>query len=252
MNAPYRPDLRLSGKLRRRLTRLHARRPARSAPPRPMVTFGFDDAPVSSLRAGAPVLEARGLKGVWYIAMGLCGATAHLGRYMDAAEVAEAHARGHEIGCHTFSHDDCALQTSHVFAEDVDRNRDALHALGCATDTFAYPYGEVAPGPKREAGRRFTVARTAQAGLIRRGADLAQAPGVGLMGPDGEAVALHWLSRAAAEGAWLMLFTHDVQAQPTAWGCTPGALARVADAALRLGVDVVTAAEGARRMGAAA
>ena len=252
MIAPYQPDMGPLGKLRRRLTRMQARRPARRAPPRGMVTFSFDDAPASSLQAGAPVLEARGLKGTWYISMGLCGLTAHLGRFTTPDEVVELHRRGHEIACHTFSHGDCARQSAADFAADVDRNRAALEALGCETRTFAYPYGEVAVGAKRETGRRFTLARTAQAGLLHKGGDLAQAPGIGLQGPDGEATALRWLARAAAESAWLVLFTHDVQAEPTAWGCTPAALGRVADSAAAMGLDVVTAAEGARRMGAGA
>ena len=252
MIAPYQPDMGPLGKVRRRVTRLRARRPARATPARGMVTFSFDDAPASSLHAGAPVLEARGLRGTWYISMGLCGVTAHLGRYTTPDEVGELHARGHEVACHTFSHLDCARQTRRSFVEDVDRNRAALRALGCETETFAYPFGEVAFAAKQEAGRRFALARSAQSGLMHAGSDLAQAPSVGLQGPHGEETALRWLSRAAEQGAWLILFTHDVQAEPTEWGCTPQALARVADAAAGLGLDVVTAAQGARRMGARA
>ena len=250
MSAPYQPDMGPVGKLRRRVTRLRARRPARRAPAHGMITFSFDDAPASSAHTGAPVLEMRGLKGTWYVAMGLCGATAHLGRYTTAEEVSDLHARGHEIACHTFSHGDCSRQTPREFAADLDLNGAALRLLGCEARTFAYPFGEVAGGPKREAGRRFALARGVQHGLLRRGSDLAQAPAVGLQGPHGEAEALRWTARAAAEGAWLILFTHDVQAEPTEWGCTPQALARVADAALAAGLDVVTAAEGARRLGA--
>ena len=88
---------------------------------------------------------------------------------------------------------------------------------------------------------------------MHAGSDLAQAPSVGLQGAAwrGDRPALA-VARAAEQGAWLILFTHDVQAEPTEWGCTPQALARVADAAAGLGLDVVTAAQGARRMGARA
>lgn len=250
MTSPYQPDMGPVGKLRRRLTHFHARRPATEAPARGMVTFTFDDAPASSVHAGAPVLEARGLKGAWFISAGLCGAVAHLGRYTTRDEVADLHARGHEVGCHTFSHMDCTRQTPADFSADIDRNKAALRELGCETRSIAYPFGEVDFAAKREVGRRFAVARTARAGLVRRGSDLAQVPAVGLQGPDGEAVALRWLARAVDRGAWLILFTHDVRAEPSPWGCTPEALARVADAALASGLDVVTAAEGAGRMGA--
>ena len=250
MTDVYRPDLGPVGKLRRRLTRFYARRPAPAEPGAGLVTFTFDDAPASSVQEGAAILEAAGRKGSWYISAGLCGGHGHMGRFATKAEVVDLHVRGHEVACHTFSHLDCARMTTSAFVEDVDRNRAALKALGCATETFAYPFGEVSFGPKRELSRRFTLSRTAQAGLIRRGSDLAQAAGVGLLGPDGEAASLAWIARAAAERAWVILFTHDVRPEPSPWGCTPAALSRVLDAALAAGLEVVTAAEGARRMGA--
>ncbi|HRD29117.1 MAG TPA: polysaccharide deacetylase, partial [Caulobacter sp.] len=61
--------------------------------------------------------------------------------------------------------------------------------------------------------------------------------------------ALRWLDRAAQRRAWLILYTHDVAPTPSAWGCTPEALGHLADAARAGGFDIVTAAEGARRLG---
>jgi peptidoglycan/xylan/chitin deacetylase (PgdA/CDA1 family) len=60
---------------------------------------------------------------------------------------------------------------------------------------------------------------------------------------------MRWLDRAAERKAWLILYTHDVAESPSAWGCTPEALGHLVDAALARGFDVVTAAEGARRLG---
>ena len=204
------------------------------------------------MHAGAPVLEARGARGTWFVAAGLAGVTGHLGRMATLAEARDLAGRGHELACHTFSHGDCARQDRRTFAADLDRNAESLRGLGCGARTFAYPYGEVSFGAKRELGGRFALARTVRAGLVRRGSDLMQAPGVGLQGRAGEAQALRWLARAAAGRAWVILFTHDVQAQPTEWGCTPEALARTADAALAAGLEIVPVSEGARRMGALA
>ena len=253
MTVPYEPDRGPVGKLRRRLTRAYARRPAaRPAPARGMITFSFDDAPASSAHEGAAVLEARGARGAWFISAGLCGGQDHLGRYVTHEEVAGLHRRGHEVACHTFSHLDCARTSVEVLMRDVERNQAVLRGLGCEAETFAYPFGEVTFGAKKALGACFLLLRGIQPGLLRRGGDLAQAPSVGLQGPDGEAEALRWVSRAASERAWLTLFTHDVRPEPSAWGCTPAALSRVLDAALDAGLEVVTAAEGARRMGAGA
>ena len=246
----YEPDRGPIGKVRRRLVRAYARRPAPRGPgPRGWITFSFDDAPASSVQAGAPVLERRGVRGSWFISAGLFGSRDHLGAYVTAEDVADLGRRGHEVACHTFSHLDCARMPAAAVVEDIELSRARLAELGRPPETFAYPFGEVAFGAKAALGGRFRLLRAIHPGLVRRGSDLAQAPSVGLQGPDGESTALAWTARAAAQRAWLILFTHDVQAEPTEWGCTPEALGRVADAALAAGLEVVTAAEGARRLG---
>jgi peptidoglycan/xylan/chitin deacetylase (PgdA/CDA1 family) len=86
-------------------------------------------------------------------------------------------------------------------------------------------------------------------GLIRQGSDLNQAPAVGIEGPGGEAIAQRWLQRALHERAWLILYTHDVQGDPSPYGCTAAALERLVEAAQAGGAEVVTVAEGCRRVG---
>ena len=49
--------------------------------------------------------------------------------------------------------------------------------------------------------------------------------------------------------AWLILYTHDVREDPSPWGCTPAALARLIDRARADAFEIVTMAEGARRLG---
>jgi len=70
-------------------------------------------------------------------------------------------------------------------------------------------------------------------------------------GRDGEALAMRWLERAARRRAWVILCMHDVVDSGSPWGCAPATLERLADAALAAGLEVVTVAEGARRLGGA-
>jgi len=247
----YQPDRSLKGKLRRRLIRLAHRRPARVRLERPMVSFSFDDAPLTACEAGAAVLEARGFRGTYYFAAGLAGREGPMGLYASGADAARLHAAGHEIGCHTFSHLDCGQASHDETLADVDRNGEALRAWGTGVPTsFAYPYGDVASPAKTALAGRFKTLRALHHGLIADGADLNQAPAVGIEGEAGEAVAMNWLDRAHARKAWLILYTHDVAPTPSAWGCTTAALERLVDGAVNAGFDVVTVAEGARRIGA--
>ena len=249
----YRADPSLKGKLRRRLARLYRRRPATRPLERPMVSFAFDDAPASAARAGAEILEARGLRGAYFICAGLAGRTAHMGPYATREDVLRLVEAGHEIACHTYSHLDCGKADVGAIEVELDRNAEALAAWGVPRlATFAYPYGDVSPAAKRATARRFTCARALHRGLIGPGSDLNQAPAVGIEGQDGEALARRWLARAEPRKAWLILFTHAVEAEPTPFGASRDALGRLADAALARGFEVVTVAEGARRMRATA
>src|SRR5581483_782807 len=164
--------------LRRRAVRLASRRPAR-APAGPMLSFAFDDAPVSATEAGAAVLEARSLKGTFFIAAGLAGRDGPSGRYAGGEAVRRLARAGHEIGCHTYSHLDCGQAAAADAVEDAARNAEALVAWGAPLPvTFAWPYGDVAPGPKRALAGRFALMRGLHEGLIAGGVDLNQTPAV--------------------------------------------------------------------------
>lgn len=246
----YSADRSLKGKLRRRFARLAQRRPIRMSLDRPMISFTFDDAPVTAALAGARVLEQRGVRGTYYFSTGLAGQTGPMGVYAEAEDARRLAAAGHEIACHTFSHLDCGKADAATIVGDVDRNAVGLKDWGAAhTESFAYPYGDVSIPAKRALGGRFRTLRTVQAGMVEHGADANQLPAVGVEGPEGEALAMRWLDRAAERNAWLILYTHDVAETPSQWGCTPETLGRLVDAAIARGFEVVTAAQGARKLG---
>lgn len=247
----YQADPSLGGKLRRRLARGVHRRPLAAGADRPMVSFTFDDAPLSAATAGAALLEARRLKGTYFACGGLAGAEGPMGRYAGADDYRRLAAAGHEIGCHTYSHLDCGAADGAAALAEAVRNAEQLEAWDLPFPaSFAYPYGDVAAAPKRTLSGRFGLLRALHPGLIAAGCDLNQAPAVGVEGPAGEATARRWLGKAKARRAWLILYTHDVRETPSPWGCTPAALAALIDQALEDGFEVVTVGEGARRLAA--
>lgn len=240
---PYAADPSLKGKLRRRYARLTHRRPARLTLDRPVVSFTFDDVPESAVHEGAPVLEAEGVRGTWYLCAGLFGNDGHMGRFADAGDARRLASAGHEIACHTRDHIDCHRADDDRLLADVQANVAALRELGGSAAHFAFPYGEVGPRAKRLLGPRYGSLRGVHAGLVHDGGDRNQLPAVGIEGEDGEARARGWIDRAVAGKAWLILFTHDVRANPSPWGCTPGALARLVQYAKGQGCDIRTVGE---------
>lgn len=249
----YQVDRSLTAKLRRRLVRLVERRPAKVTLDRAMVSFAFDDVPVSALIHGAKTLESRGLRGTFFVSAGLAGQDSGMGPYATADDWRSLTAEGHELGCHTYSHLDCGSADEAAIVADVDRNQDAIAEWGGSQfSSFAYPYGDVSRAAKRVAGRRFKLARGVHRGVIETGVDLNQAPAIGIEGPAGGIHARRWLEYAVSRKAWIIFFTHDISADPSAMGCTPAILREVVDRARSFGCDIVTVAQGAERIGATA
>ena len=236
---PYSADASLTGKLRRRFARLVHRRPAHLNLSGPTVSFTFDDAPASAAAAAA-ILERHQARGTYYLCAGLFDETGHMGRYINADEAADLAARGHEIACHSHGHVDAHRTAGEALTDDSDRNVATLTALGGSARHFAFPYGEVSPAAKARLADRYGSLRGVHAGLVQDGSDLNQLPAVGIEGEDGEAIARRWIDQAVETGGWLILFTHDVSDSPSAWGCTPAALDRLAAHALARGCALKT------------
>src|SRR5579863_4942995 len=93
----------LTGVLRK-AARHHRSKPFVMRNNAPIVSFTFDDVPDSAYINGAAVLDTRKVRGTFYIASGTCGRRDTYWRVIGADQVRALHERGHEIGCHTFSH----------------------------------------------------------------------------------------------------------------------------------------------------
>ena len=240
---PYNADSSLFGKVRRRVVRLMHRRPARLSHTGPVVSFTFDDVPISGAEAGAAILEKAGARGTYYVCAGLFDQPGDMGRYANQSEIARLAEAGHEIACHTWSHLDCGLSGEAAIGADADRNAEALTAFGAPPRHFAYPYGEVSPQAKKALKGRYGSLRAVHSGIVTERSDLNQLPAVGIEGDDGEAEAKRWIDRAVERGAWVILYTHDVRENPSKYGCTPAALARIVAHAQARGAAVRTVGE---------
>lgn len=250
---PYSPGGGLRRKAGRIYARARARRVLRVRPSRGMVSFTFDDFPKSAATVGAAELERLGARGAYYAAAGFAGIENHHGRMFDPDDIRALEAAGHEIGNHTFSHLDCARTDADRVVADVERNEQALRAMGCAGPlrSFAFPYGEASPAAKRALAPRFDTLRAVRPGLIAGRADFNLLPAHSLDGGEtGLARVLAALERAARQNAWLIVFTHDVQDSPSEWGCTPAMLHKALETAWALDLDILTVGEAASQIAA--
>ena len=140
----------------------------------PMVSFTFDDLPKSAATTGADLLEAHGARGTFYVSGGLVGVGTPDWPAGDADDVLSLYRRGHEIGCHTFSHQRaCDLDVASL-ANEIMRNRGYFRALDASieTETFAYPYGYGSFGRKHQLKDQFQTCRSIVPGINSGEVDL--------------------------------------------------------------------------------
>jgi peptidoglycan/xylan/chitin deacetylase (PgdA/CDA1 family) len=230
---------RLSGRLARHLPL----RPCRLRNDRPLVTFTFDDVPRSALAIGADALEQAGARGSFYISTALLGLRTRHWTVIDADGVRELHRRGHDIGLHGHRHHPGGMLSASQFADDVARNRAALHEIEPAirADNFAYPYGQVDFPRKRQLGGLVRSSRSIHPGLNRGVVDLHHLKSVSLedavLGP---AQLGDWLDRAAGGNGWLIFLLHDVAEQAGPFGVSRRLLDQAIEGALRRGLEIRT------------
>ena len=140
----------------------------------PMVSFTFDDLPKSAITTGAGVLEAHGARGTFYVSGGLVGVGTADWAAGDANDVLSLYRRGHEIGCHTFSHQRACDLDEASLADEIARNRDYLRALdpSIEIDTFAYPFGYGSFARKYQLKDQFQSCRSIVPGINSGSVDL--------------------------------------------------------------------------------
>ena len=203
-----------------------ARRSFRMRNATPMVSFTFDDLPKSAATTGAASLEAHGARGTFYVSGGLVGVETPEWPAGDADDVLSLYRRGHEIGCHTFSHQRASDLDVASLANEIMRNRgtSARWTPRSKTETFAYPV----TATDRLAGSsqlKDPVPDLPQhrAWHQQRRQSICNSFGAvplidGQMDRDGIDRAF---DEAETNNGWLIFYGHDVAERPSPWGCSP-------------------------------
>jgi peptidoglycan/xylan/chitin deacetylase (PgdA/CDA1 family) len=200
----------------------------------PLVSFTFDDVPDSAYINGAAILEQRGVRGTFYIAGGTLGDTDTHWRVIDREQVRALHDRGHEIGCHTFSHVGVDKLDARAMDEECRRNAEALRALcpDIEITNFCYPFGRVSLPRKRQIKKRFDSCRGIYEGINAGTIDLALLRVIELYDRTLTRDKLARVLRETRErNGWLIFYTHDVAETPSWIGCSPRLLRETVAAA---------------------
>lgn len=220
-----------------------------AVPERPIISFSFDDVPVSALSNGAAILERYGVRGTFYAAGGLAGTT-HEGQSMLKDDgYRELVQRGHEIGHHTFAHR-TPRALGRGYAADLVENDTYLEPiLGGPAHNFAYPYGRSSSAARDLVARRFRSGRGVENGINRSASDLDLLRAVGIEGHMQASELMPWIDDVIASPGWLIFLTHDVQERPSVFGTTPAILDALVARSIASGAEVLTVDAALDRLG---
>jgi peptidoglycan/xylan/chitin deacetylase (PgdA/CDA1 family) len=212
----------------------------------PLVTFTFDDVPASGAELGAAILEREGVRATFYVAGAGCGAMSPNGRLATVHELRALVARGHEIGCHTFTHPAVSAIGNDVLAHEISRNGAFLKAnIGIAPANFAFPYGDISFRTKRYLESRFDSCRCTLRGLNATTLDLGAMKSYELDNASiNRAQIMNVIREAVKSNGWLIFVGHAVECNPARFIATPDLLAFAVAAAKREGCRPVTIAAG--------
>jgi peptidoglycan/xylan/chitin deacetylase (PgdA/CDA1 family) len=188
---------------------------------RAAVSLTYDDAIPSQRLNAVPALNARGLRGTFFLTGKSDDLKAHRGEWGALLS------QGHELGAHTINHpcdkkfdwvpEGGAIQDYDLsrMESELEENRTLLRSLGARQPfSFAYPCGETEVGEPKVSyepliAKFFLSARGVEGRLAQPGSDdLNRIPAFDGAKTKEELLAL--VDRAEAQGAWLVLFFHGV------------------------------------------
>ncbi len=159
--------------------------------------------------------------------------------------------QGHEIGCHTFSHLHFHdIYKKYLIEKDLERNNRELKSkgLGKPLNNFSYPFGEQTVLAKKIISKKFRSGRGTFPGINRNKVDLYSLKAIKLY----ESINSLQMIKASLydlkkNGGWLIFYTHDVQVNPSKYGCTPEYFSSVVEMANEKAFEVLTVDESLNR-----
>lgn len=226
-----------------------ARRRARRASAAPIVSFTFDDFPLSALTVGGQMLLDYGWRGTYYGAIGLMGSSMDNGAAFTRADLDSLLTDGHEFACHTFSHSSClSVGTKGFLNLCAENRREAAMLLGgYQLQNMSFPHGHVTLPVKSGLLTEYRTCRTTEWGINSDPVDLSSLRANPMYSRFAIEPLQELIRRNSDVGGWLILYTHDVTSGPSPYGCTPEYFAQVLECVREARAEVLTIDEAASR-----
>ena len=219
----------------------------------PIISFTFDDFPRSALVVGGSILKENAATGTFYVSMGLLGQESNSGRIASLCDIQRLISEGHELGCHTYSHQDGWKVRLQVFKESIAANQKALgeYFPNRRFHVFAYPLNGPSIRIKNTIGNYFICCRGGGQKINSNIIDLNLLKAYFLDWRNRETSTVHRevIRKCVATRGWLIFATHDVDPNPSRYGCTPSLLEELISYARKAGARILPVAKACEELG---
>lgn len=213
---------------------------------KPIITFTFDDFPLTAVENGGRILENYGKTGTYYVSFGLLGKDSPSGMIADHATIEKILSKGHDLGDHTYNHCKAESVANQVFEEQIVLNRENLEKNfpNFNFSSFSYPYGSVRPGVKKIVQKYYNLARGSYPGINKFVCDSSLLKSLRLYGKlEKQDVFKQLLEENKKYNGWVIFYTHDVSKNPSPYGCEEALFESVLNLALETGSEILNVAE---------
>lgn len=188
------------------------------------ISFTFDDFSKSAATTAAEILNGYGVKATYYGAFSLMDKTETGKVQFSNHDLTALAGTGHEIGCHTYHHLDCEKEPYRKVKESIRKNSEAFREIlpECNLSSFSYPFGRYSFLTKKYVSEHFSTGRTTRAGL-NCGLTDASLLKANKLYSDTHSIdhCKALIDEAVKTKSWLIFYTHDVEKEPSQFGCTP-------------------------------
>jgi peptidoglycan/xylan/chitin deacetylase (PgdA/CDA1 family) len=207
------------------------------------ISFSFDDFPKSSVSIGGKILSQNNLKGTYYASPGVFNKMYYGKNMVLLSDLNFLIEKKHEIGCHTYDHSVFDKVSNKAIKHSIDKNiyffRREFPEVSLGN--FAYPRGSVNLYGKYLINKKYSTARTTEAGINRGKMDVNLLKANRLYS---KTVSLdrhfEMIDDCKKNGGWLIFYTHDVDFNPSKFGCDPGYFKSVVSYAIKKEVEILS------------